>query len=111
MFLSLLSTFALATVREIEIRTEKIGEAIHWAPAKVPVKTGEKVKFLVKHDVEGGFDFHGFFIPVLKIAKQVDRHKPLEMEVQIPKDLKPGQYDIGCQFHPKHVAAKLVVEK
>jgi len=76
----------------------------------VEVTPGEKVKFIVKHDLEGGFDFHGFFVPQLKIQKQINRHKTEEITVRIPKSMKPGDYPIGCHFHPKHVAATLVVK-
>jgi plastocyanin len=100
-----------ADAREIDFKTSKVGDAVHWEPAKVEVHPGEKVKFVVQHQLEGGFDFHGFSIPALKIAKQVDRNKPLTVETTIPSDLKAGEYDILCQFHPKHVGAKLVVKK
>lgn len=104
-------TFAVEKpCKEIQIKTEKVGEAVHWMPEKIEVTQGEKVRFVAKHDLEGGFDFHGFFIPVLKISQQVNRGKPLTLEVTIPADLKPGEYPIGCQFHPKHVAATLVVK-
>jgi len=96
--------------REITIQTEKINDAVHWVPQKVEVTQGEEIKFTVKHDLEGGFDFHGFFVPQLKIQKQVNRHKTEELTVTIPKDMKPGEYPIGCHFHPKHVAATLVVK-
>lgn len=99
-----------SSAREILLQTQSIDGAVHWVPQKVEVTAGEKIKFTVKHDLEGGFDFHGFFIPVLKVSKQVNRHKPLIVEVTVPKDLKAGEYPIGCQFHPKHVAATLIVK-
>jgi len=103
-----------AAQQEISLKTEMVktkeGEAVHWMPGQIKVKQGDHLKFTVHHDLDAGFDFHGFFIPSLKIAKQVSRHKPLVVEVTIPKDMKPGEYDIGCQFHPKHVPAKLQVE-
>lgn len=106
-------TFAAAS-RVIKMETQKIDGAVHWVPEKVEVKPGEKVTFALDHKLEGGFDFHGFFIPELKVAKQVDRNpgdkKPTEIEVSIPKSMKPGEYKIGCHFHPAHVAATLVVK-
>ncbi len=107
--LTLASTFSFSASREIVIKTEKIGEAVHWMPAKIEVTPGETIKLVAKHDLEGGFDFHGLNIPVLKIQKKVDRHKPLTMDVTIPKTLKPGDYEITCHFHPKHVGATLNV--
>jgi len=100
-----------AADREVVIETRKIGDAVHWVPEKVEVKQGEQIKFVIKHDLEGGFDFHGFFIPQLKIQKQVNRHRAEEISVKIPESLKPGDYPIGCHFHPKHVAATLVVKE
>lgn len=105
------SQIVLGAPRLIEIKTEKINDAVHWVPEKIEVNPGEEIKFVVKHDLEGGFDFHGFFVPQLKIQKQINRHKAEEILVSIPKDMKPGDYPIGCHFHPKHVAATLVVKK
>lgn len=98
---------AFAAPREIKIHTEKKDEAVHWMPEVIEVTEGESVNFLVSHDVEGGFDFHGFKIPELKIEKSIDRGKPQTISTKIT--LKPGTYAIGCQFHPKHQPAKLVV--
>jgi len=105
--------FSLASfggVREINMQTEKKDDGVHWMPEKVEVTAGEEVKFVIKHELEGGFDFHGFFIPQLKIQKEVHRHKAEEITVQIPKDLKPGEYTIGCHLHPTHKPATLVVK-
>ena len=113
LFVSVLvvSTHVIAAPRQIELKTEKIKDAVHWTPENVEVSPGEEVEFVVKHDLEGGFDFHGFSVPALKINEQINRHKPTKVAAKIPADLKPGEYPIGCQFHPKHVAAKLLVKK
>ena len=103
-----LSLFA-AVPREITLETKKINDAVHWTPERIEVTAGESIKLTAKHDLDGGFDFHGLFIPVLKISKQVDRHKPLSFELSIPTDLKAGDYPIGCHFHSKHVGAHLIV--
>lgn len=96
--------------REIRLKTEKKGDVVHWMPEKIEVTQGETVKFLANHDLEGGFDFHGLFIPELKISETVTRHKQTTVEKTIPNDLKPGEYKVGCQFHPKHVPTTLVVK-
>ncbi len=98
------------TRRSIHLQTEKKADAVHWGPAVIEVKQGEKVTFLVDHKLEGGFDFHGFSIQELKIVSQVNRGKTLEVNTDIPADMKPGEYPISCQFHPKHVQAKLIVK-
>jgi len=111
--LLLVSSLALAATppREINIQTEKKDDGIHWSPETIEVTQGEAVKIIAKHEVPGGFDFHGLFIPELKISVKVDRTGPTVVDKVIPKDMKPGKYKIGCQFHEKHVAATLVVKE
>jgi plastocyanin len=104
-------------VREIEVRAEKAGDVDHskeegrWMPEKVEVVQGETVLFVFRHELEGRFDFHGLEIIPLQIKLRVYRHKPLKVEKQIPLTLKPGEYDIECRFHPRHVPAKLIVKE
>lgn len=107
---SLVSSLAVgaAKPRVIEMNVQKVGDATHWEPEEIHVKQGEKVKFVLNYKLEGGFDFHGFSIPALKIEKSVDRNKTLEVPLTVT--LKPGTYDIVCQFHPKHVGSKLIVD-
>lgn len=112
--LALVSTLTFAAdPREIVIHTEKVGEVVHWMPEKIEVAPGETVKITAKHDLEGGFDFHGLNIPVLKIQEKIDRHKPFSKVVVVPKTIKPGDYEISCHFHPKHAGAilNIVVKK
>lgn len=98
-------------IREIELRADKMGEVVHWVPDKVEVVQGETVLFVFKHDLEGDFDFHGISIEAVGIKGRVYRHKPLKVEKQIPLTLKPGEYEIWCQYHPKHAPAMLVVKE
>ena len=98
-------------VREIKIHAEKIGDATHWEPETITAKPGEHLKFVVTHDLVGGFDFHGFTIKELNISKQVNRGTPLVVEATIPADAKTSEYKIVCQFHPKHVGANLEVKE
>jgi plastocyanin len=97
--------------REIEIRAEQVGEAFYWRPDTIEVVQGETVVFVISHDLEGSFDFHGIDIEPLGIKGRVYRHKPLKIEKQIPLTLKPGEYEIWCQYHPKHVPSKLIVKE
>lgn len=100
-----------AEVKVVKLHTEKGADGnIHWMPATVEINPGEKIKFVVTHATPGGFDFHGFKIPVLGIEKQVNRGKDLVVDVSVPADVKAGEYEIGCQFHPKHQPAKLLVK-
>ncbi len=108
--ITLLATPVLAAEpREIKLHTEKVGEVMHWMPEKVEVHPGETVKIIASHDAPGGFEFHGLKIDSLNIAQQVNRGKPVEVVATIPADMKAGEYPIGCQFHPKHAAATLLV--
>jgi len=108
--LSLAFAASALQARTITLETKKIADKVHWEPAKIEVTQGEKVTIVAKHDLEGGFDFHGLFIPELKLTEKVDRHKPMTKEITIPADLKPGEYKVGCHIHPAHVPAMLVVK-
>lgn len=99
------------TPREIRMHTELKNGKVAWAPDKVSVRRGEKVRFVVEHKVEGEFRIHGFHIPALKIAKHVERDGKLEVDATIPNDLELGEHPIACQFHLQHGKAKLVVER
>lgn len=105
-----LSAFAAGSVHEIKMKSVKEADGkTHWEPATVEVHPGEKVRFELTHEIPEGPAFHGFSIPALKVAKQVNRGEPLNVDVDIPADMKDGEYPITCQFHPAHVGAKLIV--
>lgn len=95
--------------REIEFRVEKIGEVTHWMPESVSVVPGETLKITARYDLKGGFDFHGFAIPKLKVAKKVERNKPEVFEVTIPEG-STTDLDVTCQFHAPHRGAKLILK-
>src|SRR5262249_15802262 len=97
--------------REIEIRAKQVGEVVYWVPETVEVVQGETVVFVFRNELEGSFDFHGVAIDPLEIKARLYRHKILKVEKQIPLTLKPGEYEIWCQYHPKHVPAKLIVKE
>ena len=104
------SAIGVAGAREVVIETKKIDNATHWVPEKIEVKPGETIHLVVKHDMEGGFDFHGFHVPMLKVTQKVDRHKAFTTDVTIPKTVKPGEYKIECHFHNTHKPAVFVVK-
>lgn len=93
-----------------EIDVKKINEATSWAPEDFKAEPGTTVLFVVKHNLEGGPDFHGFSIPALGIVRQINRGTTENIEVTIPADMAPGEYPINCQFHPAHVGSKLIIE-
>lgn len=95
--------------REIEITVQKVNEETHWMPEKIEAKPGEKVKLIVKHELPGGFDFHGLENKQLKLDAKIDRNQPQTFDVTMPK--KAGEYKLACKFHfPKHKPAIVVVK-
>ncbi len=114
LFLSLIASQVSVAV-EATLETKKIGGATHWEPEKVVVHQGDELILTAKNDLEGPFDFHGLFIPALKVngkpfAEKIVLHHPQTFKLKIPNDMKPGNYPISCQFHKTHVGATLVVE-
>jgi len=99
-----------SVAREIVIETKKIDDKTRWMPEKIEVSPGERIKIVAKHELEGGFDFHGLFIPALKITKQVNRNQPLVIETVVPATVKEGEHKVACHFHDTHVPAVLVVK-
>lgn len=98
-----------APLERIEVHTELIDGATHWAPKTVTVKAGKKYLLVAKHELKAGFDFHGLQIKDFGVTAQVNRNVEFTQEIDIPAD-KKGTFTIGCQFHPAHQAAQLVVE-
>jgi hypothetical protein len=96
-------------LERIELHTEMIDGATHWAPQTITIKAGKEYMLVAKHDLPGGFDFHGLQLKEFGVSTQVNRGKEFTQVIDVPAD-KKGTYTIGCQFHPKHVAAKLIVE-
>ena len=94
---------------DVTLKIEKVGEVIQWNPEVITVAAGDKLIIHAEHKLEGGADFHGLFIPQLRISEKVERGKTVTVTRNISKSLKPGEYNVGCQFHPKHAPAKLVV--
>jgi len=99
-----------AEPRLIELYTKKLDDnKTHWMPKEIKVKAGEKIKIVAKHELDGGYDFHGLYVPELKISTEVHRHKPVTIEKDVPLDLD-GKYKIQCHLHSTHEPATLIVE-
>lgn len=93
--------------KPIEMKVEKLADGTHWMPKEVTVTEGEKVDFVATNKLEGQ-KFHGFVIKGLVDDGSVNFGETKHFPVTIT--LKPGTYDIGCQFHPTHKTAKLIVK-
>lgn len=104
--------FSAATPRNVEISIKKEGTVTYWMPAEVKVKPGETIKVIATYPKsdEGSFKFHGLYIPELNIQGEVHLDKTFTVVKEVPKDLKPGRYQVGCHLHPTHKPATLVVE-
>ncbi|MEZ4815724.1 MAG: hypothetical protein R3A80_11035 [Bdellovibrionota bacterium] len=99
-----------AALERIEFHTESVNGALHWMPESITVKAGQKYLLVAKHELEGGFDFHGLQIKDLGIQAQVNRNVEFSQEVEIPADQKEPIV-VGCQFHPKHQSAQILIEQ
>jgi plastocyanin len=109
LFVSTTNLVAADDATVLKMKVKKINGAAHWTPSPIHVKQGQKVKFEVTYDLEGGFPNHNFSIEPLHINAEIDRGKTVEIPATI--DLKPGTYEIRCAFHhPSHVDAQLIVE-
>ncbi len=97
--------------RTIVFQTEIVDGKTAWMPATVDAKPGEKLTLVFKHELKGGFDFHGIMIREFKIVDRVDRNKVKIFDVEVPKDLKKPEIAVSCQFHPAHVPAALNVKE
>lgn len=116
----LFATALMAAPRDINLEVAYENGKTVWKPSRIEVTQGETVRITAKFEHQNPknpMDFHGLFIPELKIQEQVyltdethKDHKPVVVERTIPASLKPGEYKVGCQFHEKHVPATLVVK-
>lgn len=101
---------ATEKLAEYTLKVESKDGKTLWTPPTIEVKQGEKFILKMEHDVPKGFAFHGVEIADLKIRFQVNRGHHMQTNVEIPQDMKPGEYEIKCQFHPAHVSSKLIVK-
>lgn len=107
---ALFAVSAMAATQSVSIETKKIGDAVHWvSAAPIVLHPGDEIELTANHKLEGGFEFHGLSIPSLNVTEQVNRNHAKVVKITVPKDMKAGEYDIGCQFHPKHVSMKFTV--
>lgn len=75
-----------------------------WLPNDVKVKEGMTLNLTINNTLD---EPHGFEIPGIQPGIVINPHEVKKMTVTVSKK---GQYDVRCQMHPAHVAAKLTVE-
>jgi nitrous oxide reductase len=85
---------------------EQINKTKFWFPSNIMVNQGDKVKLVLKNDIEGADATHGFTIPAYGITEVVTRGVP--KTVTFTAD-KPGIFPYNCQLHPAHIGGELLV--
>jgi len=85
---------------------EQIGKSKFWIPSNIMVNQGDKVKLVLKNDIEGADNTHGFTIPAYGITEVITRGVP--KTVTFTAD-KAGIFPYNCQLHPAHIGGELLV--
>ncbi|HVP31158.1 MAG TPA: cupredoxin domain-containing protein [Myxococcota bacterium] len=87
----------------VQVLSTKVGTKNFYVPGNFVFTAGEGRKISVFNDTDQphGFEIHGLGVSVVL-------QPGVETEVPLPK-LSPGVYDVGCQLHPAHRHATLVV--
>jgi plastocyanin len=88
------------------IVAEQINKSKFWFPSNIMVNQGDKVKLVLKNDIEGADNTHGFTIPAYGITEVVTRGVP--KTVTFTAD-KAGIFPYNCQLHPAHIGGELLV--
>ena len=85
---------------------EQIGKSKFWIPSNIMVNQGDKVKLVLKNEIEGADITHGFNLPGYNITEVVTRGVP--KTVTFTAD-KAGIFRYNCQLHPAHIGGELLV--
>ena len=88
------------------IVAEQINKSKFWLPSNIMVNQGDKVKLVLKNEIEGADITHGFTLPAYGITEVVTRGVP--KTVTFTAD-KPGIFHYWCQLHPAHIGGELLV--
>ena len=97
---------AHAEDRTFTVVAEQVGKSKFWFPSNIMVNQGDKVKLVLKNDIEGADVTHGFELDGYEIKEVVTRGVP--KEVTFTAD-KPGIFPYYCQLHPAHIGGELLV--
>ncbi len=95
-----------ANEKTFTVVAEQINKTKFWLPSNIMVNQGDKVKLVLKNDVEGADNTHGFTIPAYGLTEVVTRGVP--KTVTFTAD-KAGIFPYSCQLHPAHVGGELLV--
>ncbi len=83
-----------------------IDDVKFWLPSTIVVDQGDKVKLVLKNQVPGAENQHGFSIPAYNITEVVTRGEPKTITFVADK---PGVFPYVCQLHAAHVGGQLIV--
>ncbi len=97
---------AHAEDRTFTIVAEQIGKAKFWLPSEIIVNQGDKVKLVLKNEIEGADVTHGFELDGYGIKEVVTRGVPKEVSFTADKS---GIFPYFCQLHPAHIGGELLV--
>lgn len=97
---------AAAPTKTFTVVAEQINKSKFWFPSNIMVNQGDKVKLVLKNDIEGADATHGFTIPAYGITEVVTRGAP--KTVTFTAD-KAGIFPYSCQLHPAHIGGELLV--
>ncbi len=95
-----------ANEKTFTLVAEQINKTKFWFPSNIMVNQGDKVKLVLKNDIEGADNTHGFTIPAYGITEVIARGVP--KTVTFTAD-KAGIFPYSCQLHPAHVGGELLV--
>ncbi len=94
-----------AETRSFRMFTVEANGVKFWLPSTIVVKKGDTVKIEATSKIPGANSVHGFEISDFKVKEIVnEKGKTVEFKAD-----KSGVFAIGCQLHPAHVGAQLVV--
>ncbi len=83
-----------------------IDDVKFWLPSSIVVDQGDTVKLVLKNQVPGTENQHGFSIPGYNITEVVTRGTPKTITFVADK---PGVFPYVCQLHAAHVGGQLIV--
>jgi heme/copper-type cytochrome/quinol oxidase subunit 2 len=97
---------AASNEQTFTVVAEQINKSKFWFPSNIMVQQGDKVKLILKNEIEGADVTHGFTLPAYGITEVVTRGVP--KTVTFTAD-KPGIFHYWCQLHPAHIGGELLV--
>jgi heme/copper-type cytochrome/quinol oxidase subunit 2 len=92
--------------RTFTMVAEQVNKSKFWFPSVIMVNQGDKVKLVLKNEIEGADITHGFTLPAFGVTEVVTRGVP--KTVTFTAD-KAGIFNYWCQLHPAHIGGELLV--